>query len=149
MWGQDLKAVSLTLLGRIIPMRVGTRGYQSALIKEEKDHPHACGDKTKMAILCLYLRRSSPCVWGQDCRYQVCRLLNRIIPMRVGTRTAIVQLISSLGDHPHACGDKQRRMPQKSILTGSSPCVWGQERQRMRIHARMRIIPMRVGTSYL
>ena len=24
-WGQDLKAVSLTLLGRIIPMRVGTR----------------------------------------------------------------------------------------------------------------------------
>ena len=105
-WGQDKNGNLVPVSAEIIPMRVGTSITTGLRLMLTEDHPHACGDKPVFVTVLSLVVGSSPCVWGQDCRYQVCRLLNRIIPMRVGTRTAIVQLISSLGDHPHACGDK-------------------------------------------
>ena len=46
-WGQG-KVVTLTAAHlRIIPTRVGTRRKTRILIIKSRDHPHACGDKTK------------------------------------------------------------------------------------------------------
>ena len=46
-WGQALQLLDRHGEVRIIPTRVGTRIQLSAKVESTKDHPHACGDKTK------------------------------------------------------------------------------------------------------
>ena len=46
-WGQAAIHFITKKPGRIIPMRVGTRLLELTLQRAAKDHPHACGDKTK------------------------------------------------------------------------------------------------------
>ena len=50
----------------IIPTRVGTRLSDILLVVKIEDHPHACGDKQKVIILCFVKIGSSPRVWGQE-----------------------------------------------------------------------------------
>ncbi len=52
-------------------------------------------------------------------------------------------------DHPHACGDKYLRLQKCLAVRGSSPRVWGQVKQISAILNTSRIIPTRVGTSFL
>ena len=88
-------------------------------------------------------------MWGQvglDIWYQ---FDSRIIPTRVGTRRVRPRLRTRAKDHPHACGDKKSSKKIYVMPKGSSPRVWGQERQRIPTHAQTRIIPTRVGTRYL
>ena len=54
----------------------------------------------------------------------------------------------SVGDHPHAYGDKVLHGRTGIKCVGSSPRVWGQEQaQRLSIFFKG-IIPTRMGTSY-
>ena len=69
--------------------------------------------------------------------------------MRVGTRKPITAEYSVDRDHPHACGDKKYKLYITNFSKGSSPCVWGQGMSVVTYFIRPRIIPMRVGTSYL
>ena len=46
-WGQETGGASTAKCNRIIPMRVGTSNTQLINCCKYKDHPHACGDKTK------------------------------------------------------------------------------------------------------
>ena len=108
-WGQENNTVSDRACVRIIPMRVGTSLIFPSPLHRGQDHPHACGDKLPCGVSLVKLSGSSPCVWGQGadvCRSQPC---NRIIPMRVGTRATERLSVSTDRDHPHACGDKDKR----------------------------------------
>ena len=128
-------------------MRVGTSQRVFCVCFRSQDHPHACGDKLTSPSTLLIAPGSSPCVWGQVCPF-LSRYKNvRIIPMRVGTRADKVHNQTVHEDHPHACGDKNRRNSPKYTEKGSSPCVWGQANTKNGLFARLRIIPMRVGTS--
>ena len=49
-WGQAPPCIHLFELLRIIPMRVGTSAFNSALKLAALDHPHACGDKSSSAM---------------------------------------------------------------------------------------------------
>ena len=68
--------------------------------------------------------------------------------MRVGTSSAFLGSEPTSTDHPHACGDKSFVYTLYLLLVGSSPCVWGQGRNKLAIFAVSRIIPMRVGTRF-
>mgnify|MGYP003095644649 CR=1 FL=1 len=69
--------------------------------------------------------------------------------MRVGT-SALQRLVAARQkDHPHACGDKCKICVGHIATSGSSPCVWGQDAGDGVFTIWERIIPMRVGTSYL
>ena len=46
-WGQENKRIPFTSTGRIIPTRVGTSHVRLSTLGLARDHPHACGDKTK------------------------------------------------------------------------------------------------------
>ena len=146
-WGQEeLKPLSTGFI-RIIPTRVGTSGYSHNNSRLNKDHPHACGDKSYTTTICEHPIGSSPRVWGQV-SIDVLRLAPyRIIPTRVGTRSLqdFYNVVNK--DHPHACGDK----PVSDIATksrgGSSPRVWGQGSLKLYGQMRKGIIPTRVGTS--
>ena len=88
-------------------------------------------------------------MWGQAL-YQFVRLVpNRIIPTRVGTSSISSSPISSIRDHPHACGDKLKFQQVQHLSMGSSPRVWGQGKTATLSLLSPRIIPTRVGTSSL
>ena len=89
---------------------------------------------------------SSPCVWGQAELYTKPCIASRIIPMRVGTSTYPFCYLKVHKDHPHACGDKCSERFLPSVVTGSSPCVWGQAVSLLGLQRQRRIITMRVGT---
>ena len=72
----------------------------------KKDHPHACGDKFHKPRYLVGSLGSSPRVWGQVFTFTITKNELRIIPTRVGTRTAQGAVIATRKDHPHACGDK-------------------------------------------
>ncbi len=89
---------------------------------------------------------SSPRVWGQEHISLMCLLMQGIIPTRVGTRATSDLTSSSVGDHPHACGDKIWALFLAFSYLGSSPRVWGQVTQGAAVFFRDGIIPTRVGT---
>ncbi len=71
-----------------------------------------------------------------------------IIPTRVGTSLIFPSPLHRGQDHPHACGDKCFTGSTSAAREGSSPRVWGQERNFKRLWVVVRIIPTRVGTSH-
>ena len=88
-WGQASYHKHFSDKNKIIPTRVGTSYKVIDLIRYCRDHPHACGDKVSDALPSVIAVGSSPRVWGQA-------FLNingvssfRIIPTRVGTRSAM------------------------------------------------------------
>ena len=91
---------------------------------------------------------SSPRVWGQDGFLQNYHKWWRIIPTRVGTRWYTAKRRAAERDHPHACGDKAYDKWLTLRNGGSSPRMWGQERNGDKCDKKQRIIPTRVGTSH-
>ena len=131
----------------IIPTRVGTSVNPPYHICINMDHPHACGDKVKIAFPDSNILGSSPRVWGQAFTDSFSSAMERIIPTRVGT-SALKHSSSVLYvDHPHACGDKEILPCPVRCCAGSSPRVWGQDEWVFSERDRRRIIPTRVGTS--
>ena len=109
-WGQDSFAVFLTFSTGIIPTRVGTSYTRYKSIGDERDHPHACGDKAEKMSKIAPIIGSSPRVWGQA-MLKISFLSHlRIIPTRVGTSLVFLSPVALLWDHPHACGDKPTRL---------------------------------------
>ena len=92
---------------------------------------------------------SSPRVWGQEPTALTKKAMIRIIPTRVGTRTLRRQTAGMHRDHPHACGDKVCENYYVGDGVGSSPRVWGQGFAVYHGQGQFRIIPTRVGTSYI
>ena len=69
---------------------------------------------------------SSPRVWGQANTLYKLEIIDGIIPTRVGTSIDDSYKAIHEGDHPHACGDKERSSLKTPCCLGSSPRVWGQ-----------------------
>ena len=145
-WGQAYLGYVWHPQIRIIPMRVGTSKHVCYYQLTAQDHPHACGDKRPKRFIVSVGGGSSPCVWGQAANPTAYIILMRIIPMRVGTRIVALQADDLSWDHPHACGDKRPRRTRAPLVSGSSPCVWGQVNFHLLHLLAFRIIPMRVGT---
>ena len=146
-WGQVQDEFAQQERRRIIPTRVGTSILYGYFRKVERDHPHACGDKSACFKLAKSVVGSSPRVWGQVTKGLTKWITTGIIPTRVGTSCAcdIFPLFSK--DHPHACGDKAVLTAMSSFSDGSSPRVWGQAVSADAVAGDERIIPTRVGTS--
>ena len=67
----------------------------------------------------------------------------------MGTSSAFSARAIALRDHPHACGDKLYNFSCHRLQMGSSPRVWGQGSQTVALNGTARIIPTRVGTSFI
>ena len=64
-WGQVYGTISATVIDRIIPTRMGTRGSTDVDNHQGQDHPHAYGDKWQYSAARFAMVGSSPRVWGQ------------------------------------------------------------------------------------
>ena len=145
-WGQDAKdSICRPNIG-IIPTRMGTRiscCYNCAL---SWDHPHAYGDKVRLASPETSILGSSPRVWGQVVPLYYITGFSRIIPTRMGTSISVMRADDNVQDHPHAYGDKLSCCLSSLSKAGSSPRVWGQVSNDKNEVLIGRIIPTRMGT---
>ena len=148
-WGQVCKKLNITVENRIIPTRMGTRELLLRGSEVLKDHPHAYGDKYAALYKVETHEGSSPRVWGQDNDGEWYLGVPRIIPTRMGTSIGSGGSFRSFQDHPHAYGDKSEWHYQKNKYLGSSPRVWGQVGESMRLLRQTGIIPTRMGTRGL
>ena len=99
-WGQDLLASLAGKILGIIPTRVGTSCNRKFHQVSGQDHPHACGDKSKIRFQSEPDTGSSPRVWGQVYPRMTHTLQLRIIPTRVGTRLKKSRKIAVLQNQP-------------------------------------------------
>ena len=114
-WGQvNNNTIALNHL-RIIPTRVGTRGYRCILRAVKLNHPHACGDKGLTLQVFQHGVGSSPRVWGQVQDFYDVVNNYRIIPTRVGTSDFGRTVALLEWDHPHACGDKAQFVDKSQV----------------------------------
>ena len=113
------------------------------------DHPHAYGDKHIGIFEQGACQGSSPRVWGQAPTVTARNTQLRIIPTRMGTSTAVVKAYPITWDHPHAYGDKDKVKKAGFTNAGSSPRVWGQVYRESPSFGVQRIIPTRMGTSFI
>ena len=108
---------------------------------------------TVCLVVCLQTQNKEvkiiPRVWGQGKALKRTPASSRIIPTRVGTSSFFCVEVFNCEDHPHACGDKSYAVALASSTPGSSPRVWGQVVDASFDVVPMRIIPTRVGTSFL
>ena len=88
-------------------------------------------------------------MWGQAIKLLTLSDIAGIIPTRVGTRSFLSSSARVPRDHPHACGDKLACLSIRIFSRGSSPRVWGQVWRYGKEVIKMRIIPTRVGTSFI
>ena len=84
-WGQGSAYRLYNSRSGIIPTRVGTSIFGKKTLSDDRDHPHACGDKSYPFCVALGIIGSSPRVWGQDWVKAIMDGDSRIIPTRVGT----------------------------------------------------------------
>ena len=126
---------------------MGTSASTAVTNALEQDHPHAYGDKDGCNGDRSFNKGSSPRVWGQVSSTIWYEYPVRIIPTRMGTSACAFFLFRRAEDHPHAYGDKYKKLTARSAAVGSSPRVWGQDRNRNPCGVSARIIPTRMGTS--
>ncbi len=146
-WGQVNCNTNRASASRIIPTRVGTSRLYDTFAMFDEDHPHACGDKYDYCYKDTDYPGSSPRVWGQVLNMYLMFYNIGIIPTRVGTSIGVLYDRWAVGDHPHACGDKNFPLLLELHGKGSSPRVWGQVSMPYIDKNLPRIIPTRVGTS--
>ena len=127
-WGQGLHLSFSQNMRRIIPTRMGTSNKTRVLNANNRDHPHAYGDKGFCLRMLRFSAGSSPRVWGQVTATRLCKPTVRIIPTRMGTR--VLRIMTLMRGQ------------------GSSPRVWGQDDDYFNIAKQRRIIPTRMGTRF-
>ena len=131
-WGQGVYLIIPILVDRIIPTRMGTSRQSGQYNSQERDHPHAYGDKRRWTMNARDKLGSSPRVWGQARHNNFAERLPGIIPTRMGTRVCKNHTCDRVWDHPHAYGDKSVTGVEEYTVPGSSPRVWGQADQRLK-----------------
>ena len=127
---------------------MGTSVSYGAYGRGKWDHPHAYGDKAVHVVILVNGSGSSPRVWGQVHIPFSSSHQQGIIPTRMGTSVLIDEIGTLFKDHPHAYGDKTASAVKLMLIAGSSPRVWGQAIEDLRLTGEVGIIPTRMGTRF-
>ena len=106
MWGKVYKIYYLLFKGRITPTHVGKRKICCRVVVKDGDHPHPCGEKIAVAVLCANAIGSPPPMWGKGVGRGYAEIRDRITPTHVGKSNAYLSPPATRRDHPHPCGEK-------------------------------------------
>ena len=118
-----------------------------AVCRRRRNHPHASGENVSKKELFSSLVGTSPREWGKRRASRKNRLPQRNIPTRVGKTNPFIAFIVCVPEHPHACGENNRRTANSSCADGTSPRMWGKRRQEPAIERDRRNIPTHVGKT--
>ena len=110
-------------------------------------HPHARGERSRMAITARGGNGSSPRTWGTRQNHAPALQASRFIPTHVGNALRSWSGPSVRSVHPHARGERSLRTITKFSETGSSPRTWGTLTDGDHGQRGNRFIPTHVGNA--
>ena len=96
---------------RIIPARAGQTRSPTPRCAPSSDHPRACGANLGATMAEIMPYGSSPRVRGKPPFGGRLSPPQRIIPARAGQTVSFVALVSTISDHPRACGANSTHAP--------------------------------------
>ena len=144
-WGKAADNAFSAIFFRIIPTGVGKRATLPPGCPPTTDHPHGCGEKRTARYTPPWYPGSSPRVWGKEIINGKEYASVWIIPTGVGKRGRQARSPRGGSDHPHGCGEKNRKALNSEDPSGSSPRVWGKGVPSFPTSGPPRIIPTGVG----
>ena len=146
-WGIHVEPDHSVYQRRFIPTRVGNTSGRRAPRPHNAVHPHACGEYQSHNAVSITRCGSSPRVWGILAEIPDANMVERFIPTRVGNTILSQQGGGAWLVHPHACGEYPAITSAESMMSGSSPRVWGIHGLGDVLGAQRRFIPTRVGNT--
>ena len=108
MRGKECPQIAAGGTARITPAHAGKRDRLQQEQNALEDHPRACGEKKLPVNGLTSCTGSPPRMRGKAALCDVCQLGRRITPAHAGKRSALDLAVSVYGDHPRACGEKER-----------------------------------------
>ena len=146
-WGTPTTATLCGLIFRFIPTGVGNASEPTAQISAPPVHPHGCGERLSKSDVTAKINGSSPRVWGTQNRLINRHGVKRFIPTGVGNATAALAINASQSVHPHGCGERPLFVSIIFTPDGSSPRVWGTQKNGSLPILIKRFIPTGVGNA--
>ena len=110
-------------------------------------HPHAYGERGDFGGAYRPRAGSSPRIWGTAAHDIFVPAQIRFIPTHMGNGAAKSRSISSIPVHPHAYGERQKRVGEALIANGSSPRIWGTGQLEQHPVFILRFIPTHMGNG--
>ena len=117
-----MDALGGCLSAGITPAHAGKRCGCSRRLPERRDHPRACGEKSKVARLMM---GSPPRVRGKVVASEELPGVVGITPAYAGKSSTCAPCPADTWDHPRVCGEKTMRFIIASTVSGSPPRMRG------------------------
>ena len=108
-------------------------------------HPHACGEHFLNPIRVINLCGSSPRLWGTRSALSARAQVLRFIPTPVGNTPDRLGMPHKKTVHPHACGEHSCGLCPSPVSGGSSPRLWGTQRDCIRVRSCSPVHPHACG----
>ena len=115
-----------TVVG-ITPACAGKSRSFSRLLRDTKDHPRVCGEKSQIQEDAAKTPGSPPRVRGKDKLAKAYKQCLGITPACAGKRSAKRATLQPSRDHPRVCGEKGEITEEDYRIWGSPPRVRGKE----------------------
>ena len=131
----------------ITPAHAGKSATHCFWRQVDRDHPRACGEKTKKVYGKEGKEGSPPRMRGKARSHAHAHHERRITPAHAGKRQRRNRQVGALEDHPRACGEKYACFGVVSCITGSPPRMRGKVRAGWFSRRGHGITPAHAGKS--
>ena len=129
MRGTQGREEARAFIRRIIPAHAGNSVPCSPRSRQPSDHPRACGELASSQRAVPIGIGSSPRMRGTLERTLLRDFLRRIIPAHAGNSPSVNSITPPLPDHPRACGELDRWLPDRADQHRIIPAHAGNSRR--------------------
>ena len=125
LWGTRRVLIIFSGVSRFTPTPVGNAVLTGKVTLSAAVHPHACGERSRVARAAWSLRGSPPRLWGTQLDRAEPRWAARFTPTPVGNAPSRSGGQPRPAVHPHACGEREDQGSLRLAHHGSPPRLWG------------------------
>ena len=145
MRGKDEDAKEVGKEKGITPAHAGKRILWQLIPDLLKDHPRACGEKSRSELYSALMKGSPPRMRGKGANIGINTASEGITPAHAGKRQCRTSSCVISGDHPRACGEKARTLKRTTVGKGSPPRMRGKVDKVNNVAALTGITPAHAG----
>ncbi len=124
-WGIPPARLSMEIIGRFTPTRVGNTQCRVMIYCTLSVHPHSRGEYSTIGVVLPAADGSPPLAWGIRGKPPNRWMRSWFTPTRVGNTRIGQGRIVTLPVHPHSRGEYSLRDRPVSSYSGSPPLAWG------------------------
>ena len=132
---------------RFTPTCVGKTRARGGQAHRRAVHPHVCGEDEASRAAHNPLKGSPPRVWGRPHCRRGEGLGSGFTPTCVGKTRRFCRRRLQAAVHPHVCGEDLSQPPDRQLVSGSPPRVWGRPPDSSAGSTHQRFTPTCVGKT--